>query len=89
MIDQSIATVIGKRATTEIVDGRVGMQAQADEASIHVNAADVQPLLEDEPVAALNLSGDEFSARVELTPDALDELSAALDEVRSSMEGDR
>lgn len=89
MIEQLVATISGKRATTEIVDDRVAMQAQADEIDLTLSAADVQPLSEDQSVAALRLSGDGFNTRVELTADALKQLEVSCDEADESLEGDR
>ena len=78
---ETVRTLVGQRGRVEITDGRVGMEAADPAPSLRVRQPEHPPLSETESVAALALTGDDVSARVELTTADAEELVDALGEV--------
>jgi len=78
---ETVRTLVGQRGRVEITDGRVGMEATDSAPSLRVRRPEHPPLGEGESVAALALSGEDVSARVELTTADAEELVDALGEV--------
>jgi hypothetical protein len=78
---ETVRTLVGQRGRFEIADGRVTMEAADPPPSLYVRQPEHPPLGESESVAALALTGDGVSARVELTAADAEELVDALGEV--------
>lgn len=78
-------TIDGKRAAAEIQDGRVNIAANGRDVTVRVATPNHTPLSAIEEHAKVTLSGDGWSAHVELDREARDALVDALTE---PLEGD-
>jgi hypothetical protein len=78
---ERVRDLVGQRGRVEVVDGRVTMEAVDHAPTLWVRQPEHAPLSASEPVACLTLSGEDLSARVELTAADAEELVDALAEV--------
>lgn len=75
---ENVATISDTRSTTEVVDGRITIAAETDNATLYVRVPEHDPLSEIQPVAQLEIVGDDFETDLELTGDDVADLVEAL-----------